>query len=177
MLSAIATNHAAGGSRGRAGRVSVPMTVRHILFVCTGNTGRSVAAAALARCRIVARGLTFTVASRGLAVDPANIRAEPHLVTLLAARGIDLAAHRATALSAADVRAADCILTMTAAHKRTVLGRFPEADGKVWMLSEAAHGVEQDVADAFGAPMATYERLVGQLDALVAEALDRLGAA
>jgi hypothetical protein len=45
------------------------------------------------------------------------------------------------------------------------------------MLSEAARGTEQDVADAFGAPMATYERLVGQLDALVAEALDKLGVA
>jgi protein-tyrosine-phosphatase len=153
------------------------MTIRRILFVCTGNTGRSVAAAALARRRIAARGPKFTVFSRGLAVDPANVRPEPHLVTLLAARGIDLSAHRAARLSAADVRAADGILTMTAAHKRSVLAGFPDAGGKVQMLSEAARGTEQDVADAFGAPMATYERLVGQLDALVAEALDKLGVA
>jgi protein-tyrosine phosphatase len=151
------------------------MTVRHILFVCTGNTGRSIAAEALARRRIAARGLPFTAGSRGVAVDPANVRPEAHLATLLAARGIDLSAHRATALSAADVRAADCVLTMTAAHKRSVLGRFPDAGGKVQMLSAAAHGTEQDVADAFGAPMAVYERLVGQLDALVADALDKLG--
>jgi protein-tyrosine phosphatase len=148
--------------------------VRSILFVCTGNTGRSVAAEALARSKIAARGLALTVTSRGVAVDRHNDQPEPHLVTLLSARGIDLAAHRATELTGADIRAADCVLTMTAAHRRIVLARFPEAAGKLHMLSQAAHGTQQDVPDAFGAPVATYERLVTQLDTLVTDALDQL---
>ena len=153
------------------------MAIRRILFVCTGNTGRSVAAEALARHLIVARGLALTVASRGVAVDPRNDRPERHLVTLLAARGIDLSPHRATGLTGEDIRSADCILTMTALHRQSVLDRFPEAAGKLHMLSQAARGMQQDVADAFGAPMATYERLVTQLDALVADALDKLAMA
>jgi protein-tyrosine-phosphatase len=151
--------------------------VRRILFVCTGNTGRSVAAEALARHRIAARGLVLTVASRGVAVDPRNDRPEPHLATLLAPRGIDISAHRATELTEADVRTADCILTMTASHRRSVLDRFPGSAGKLHMLSQAAHGTQKDVEDAFGAPMETYERLVAQLDAFVAEALDKLAMA
>ena len=150
------------------------MTIRSILFICTGNTGRSVAAEALARSKIAAPGLSLTVASRGLAVDRNNDQPEPHLVTLLAARGIGLSTHRATELTEADIRAADCILTMTASHQRTVLTRFPEAADKLHLLSQAAHGTQQDVPDAFGAPMATYERLVAQLDTLVADALDEL---
>jgi protein-tyrosine phosphatase len=153
------------------------VAIRRILFVCTGNTGRSVAAEALARHKIAARGMALTVASRGVAVDPRNDRPEPHLATLLATRGIDISTHRATELTEADIRPADCILTMTAAHQRSVLDRFPGAAGKVHMLSQAARGTQQDVADAFGAPMATYERLVTQLDALVADTLDKLAMA
>jgi len=155
----------------------VPVAVGHILFVCTGNTGRSVAAKAFARRAIAARGLSVTVCSRGVAVDPANVRPEPHLAMLLAVYGMDLSGHCAAVLTADDVRAADCILVMTAAHKRSVLGRFPDAGGKVWMLSEVAHGTEADVEDAFGSPICVYERLVEQLDTMVASALDTLNMA
>jgi protein-tyrosine phosphatase len=150
------------------------LAIRRILFVCTGNTGRSVAAEALARHRIAVRGMALTVASCGVAVDPWNDRPEPHLATLFAARGIDISTHRASGLTEADIRSADCILTMTASHRRSVLNRFPGAAGKLHMLSQAARGTQEDVADAFGAPMATYEGLVTQLDALVADALDKL---
>jgi protein-tyrosine phosphatase len=156
------------------GQGAAPVTASHILFVCTGNTGRSVCAEILAKRLIAARGLRLTVSSRGMAIDPRNNRAEPHLATLLAARGIDIAAHRATALTAEDVRMADGILTMTASHSGSVLDRFPLARGKLMMLSEAARDTQQDVADAFGAPMAAYERLVARLEVLVAEALDKL---
>ena len=150
------------------------MAIRRILFVCTGNTGRSVAAEALARHLIAARGLALTVASRGVAVDRRNDRPELHLTTLLAARGIDISTHRAAELTETDIRTADCILTMTALHRQSVLDRFPETAGKLHMLSQAARGTQADVADAFGAPLATYERLVTQLDTLVADALDKL---
>ncbi len=119
----------------------------------------------------------MTVASRGVAVDPRNDRPEPHLATLLAARGIDISTHHAAELTEADIRTADCILAMTASHQRSMLDRFPGAAGKLHMLSQAAHGTQQDVADAFGAPLASYERLVTQLDTLVAEALDKLAMA
>ncbi len=152
---------------------AVAMTIRRILFICTGNTGRSVAAEALCRSRIATLGLPLAVISRGVAVNPANLCPETPLMALLAARGIDIAPHRAAPLTEADVRDADCILTMTVAHKRCVLARFPAAAGKLHMLSEAAHGVQRDVADAFGAPASVYEQLVAQVDVMVADTLDK----
>jgi protein-tyrosine phosphatase len=148
--------------------------VGHILFVCTGNTGRSVAAEALARHWIAARGLAITIGSRGVAADAANERPEPHVESLLAACGIDVGAHRATQLTATDISAAGLILTMTAAHKRTVLERFPAAAGRVQMLSEAASGAVKDVPDAFGASLGVYEAVLAQLDSLVSDALSRV---
>ncbi len=150
------------------------MAVRHILFVCTGNTGRSVAAEALAHRMIADRGVAVSVASRGIAVDAANHRTEPHVATLLAARGIDVSAHHARQVTAADIGAADQVLTMTATHKQRVLNAFPSGAAKVRMLSEAANGTREDVPDAFGAPLATCTSMLARLEALVAAALTGL---
>lgn len=64
-----------------------------ILFVCIGNTGRGVAAEAVAKRPIAARGPALAAASRGVGVDRGNGRPEPHLATLLAVRGSGLSAH------------------------------------------------------------------------------------
>jgi protein-tyrosine phosphatase len=144
----------------------------HTLFICTGNTGRSVAAEALARQWIAARGLAWTVSSRGVAVDPANTRPEAHVVALLAARGIDVAGHRARLVTETDLQAADQVLTMTAAHKQNLQDRFSAAD-HIRMLSEAAGGVPEDVPDAFGGSLAVYQAMLAQLDALLGATLAR----
>lgn len=149
-------------------------TGRHILFICSGNTGRSVAAEALARRIIIERGLAVSVASRGVAVDAANGLPEPHMVTLLAARGVDISAHRPRPLTQADVDAADWVLTMTAAHKRRVVTQFPGGATKVRMLSEAACGTRKDVPDAFGAPLATCASILVRLEGLITAALNGL---
>jgi protein-tyrosine-phosphatase len=146
---------------------------RHILFVCTGNTGRSVASEALARHMIAERGLAVSVASRGVAVDATNRSAEPHVATLLAARGIDVAAHRARQLTAVDINEADRVLTMTATHKHWVLSQFPDSATKVWMLSEVASATREDVPDPVGAPLAVCASMLARLEVLIAAALTR----
>ncbi len=64
------------------------------------------------------------------------------------------------------VKAADIILTMTAAHKRTVADRNPEAAGKVYTLAEYA-GEEGDVADPFGGSEEHYEACAAEIERLV----------
>ncbi|WP_071542372.1 low molecular weight protein arginine phosphatase [Neomoorella thermoacetica] len=112
-----------------------------ILFVCTGNTCRSSMAAAIAAKLAKERGLDVTISSAGLAAregDPAT----PEAVQALAEMGLDLSSHRARQLTAATVRDADLILTMTAEHRERILRDYPEARGKTYTLKEYVQGPE-----------------------------------
>lgn len=147
---------------------------RKLAFVCTGNTGRSVMAEALANVIIRERQVEIAVSSRALDLDPLETRPEAHVVRLLAERGIDVAAHRSVPFSAGDARHADVILTMTGKQKARLIELFPEARARTFTLSEYATGESAEVTDAWGQPLPVYVDLLKQLDALVPAALHRL---
>lgn len=149
---------------------------RKILFVDTGNTGRSLSAEALARAIIAKRKLTFAVISRGVDVDPFDAGPEVPAAALLRARGIDLSGHVAAQMTANDARHADVILTMTAKHRDRVIAMFPEAGGRTFTLAGYATGTEADVADCWGKPMAAYVAMIAALDGYLPQALDRAAA-
>ncbi|PXX51244.1 protein tyrosine phosphatase [Aquitalea magnusonii] len=144
-----------------------------LAFVDTGNTGRSVTAEALARQRIEQQQLPIAVISRAVDMDPYDNRPEANAASLLLQRGIDVSAHRAAQLNANDVRHSDLILTMTAKHKAKVLELFPEARGKTFTLSEYASGNMDDVADAWGKPLAAYQDMLRQVEGYLPAVLDK----
>jgi protein-tyrosine phosphatase len=144
-----------------------------IAFVDTGNTGRSVTAEALANALIARDRLGIQVISRAVEVNPYNIVPEPMAAELLAARGLDVSAHRAAPLAANDIKFSDLVLTMTAKHRDTVLARFPQAAGKVFTLAEYATGEPEEIADAWQQPKAVYQKALEQIDRMVPLALAR----
>ena len=144
-----------------------------IAFIDTGNTGRSVAAEALADRLVRSRGLRVLVISRAIDVDPFETSPEPAVARLLAARGMDVRRHRAEGLTADDVRHASLILTMTAEHRRRVIERFPGAAPRTFTLAAYAVGKSEDVADAKGLPAAASAEMIRQLDRLLPLALAR----
>ena len=147
-----------------------------ILFIDTGNTGRSLMAETLARGIAAKAHLPIAVISRGLDVDPFDEAPEPNARVLMAARGYDIAAYRARALTAGDVAHADVILTMTPAHADKVVGLYPEARAKVFALAVYATGAAEPVPDAWGKPMAVYRAVVAQLDRMLPPALAKAAA-
>ncbi len=142
-----------------------------IAFVDTGNTGRSVAAEALAEVVIAKEHLNAQVISRAVDLNPYNIHPEANFVTLLHGRGIDIVGHVAAAFGPQDAKFSDLVLTMTDAHKAWVADHFPGTAGRVFTLGEYATGTPRDVLDAFGKPMDFYQTVLAQLDGLVGAAV------
>lgn len=147
-----------------------------IAFVDTGNTGRSVTAEALANERIAKDHLPIAVISRAVDQDPYAIKPEANAAALLKERGIDVSAHRATQITANDVRHSDLILTMTAAHKEKLIALFPEAKDKTFTIADYALGKPDDVADAFGKPMDFYRGMVRQVESYLGPVLTKAAA-
>jgi protein-tyrosine phosphatase len=138
-----------------------------IAFVCTGNTGRSVMAEALARHWCEIHKKSADIISRGISPTHKHQEPEPEAAALLAKNGLDVSAHRAAPFADVDATSCDLILTATAAHKATLHHRHPEAAAKTFTMSEYATGHHTDIADAFGQDAAFYRRVLQQIDATI----------
>ena len=150
-----------------------------VLFVCTGNTCRSPMAEAIFR-RLAAERLGcppeeieqhgVVVTSAGLAAwagGPASAGA----VEAAGELGGDLRGHESQPLTESLVQQADLILTMTASHRAALLAQFPEAGGRVVMLSPD----RRDVIDPIGGSLETYRSCALQIQAHLQERIDTLG--
>jgi tRNA threonylcarbamoyl adenosine modification protein (Sua5/YciO/YrdC/YwlC family) len=140
-----------------------------IVFVCTGNTCRSPMADVLCRT-LIAQKLGCKVSEledRGVMVSSAGIsasmgaRPSPEGVAVMAEMGIDLGGHASQPLGPQLIRHADIIWTMTRSHRQAILQQWPEAAGRVHMLSLDG----QDVGDPIGHPIDQYRRCLEQIKA------------
>lgn|GEM_PF-141199 len=119
-----------------------------IMFVCTGNTCRSVMAHYYAaKAAENRKDLSFT--SSGLAVEGKIPTPEP-VKKLLKKEGVPEFTHIPEPITARSVEEAGLILTMTQAQKAGVLEQFPAAFDKTHTLVEYAGFGNGDIADPFG---------------------------
>ena len=84
----------------------------------------------------------------------------------LSERGIDISDHVAHTLEVADLKAADIVLVMEEAHRRSIFYTAPQYLGKVFLLSEMS-GKHDDVHDPFGEALIEYERCATNLERLL----------
>ena len=146
-----------------------------ILFVCGGNTGRSVIAAGLLNQNYALGKTKYNAFSRGVNVNPRELRPEPNAVGVMNEKGIDIRAHRASPLEKKDLDSAAFILAMTQVHKEKILASSPESAQKIKLLSEYADGTFQDIEDAYGRDLDFYRHTRDQIETYIQAIISRDG--
>ena len=125
-----------------------------IIFVCTGNTCRSVVASSLLKKAMRDRE-DVEVLSAGVAAIP-GAGASAMIMDLLRDYSCDVSGHIARRLTDEMVRMADWIFVMEERHKEHILEKIPEAAEKVQLLREFRRaasfgpGEDADIADPIG---------------------------
>ncbi len=108
---------------------------KNILFVCTGNSCRSVMAEGYFNRSVEEQANKFLIGSAGVgAMD--GYPASEETIRVMREHDIDVSGHRSRRLTAAMVRAADKIFVMEAMHREAILHAWPEAAEKVHLLTE-----------------------------------------
>lgn len=141
-----------------------------ILFVCTGNTCRSPMAEAILKHKQINN---VEVRSAGIYAMP-NAQMSAHAQQVLNEAQMSHE-HFATQLSQAEMAWADLVLTMTTAHKDTVISNYPEAEHKVFTLKEYTNeGSLENVVDPYGGNSAIYEATFAELKELIDQLIQKL---
>ena len=143
-----------------------------LLFICSGNAGRSPAAQYLARQYIANLDLPIEAHSRGTNVR-AHAAPDPQLLTAIPAAK----AHVPTALDEQAIERADLILTMNRQHKQIVTTMVPSAVNRTYCLCEYAEDSPRAVIDPGDFGQEDYEDFLKELTRLVQLAVDKFASA
>jgi len=116
----------------------VPANAKSLAFVCFGNIMRSAMAEVLLARALRESGRTdLIITSAGLHAGEGT-RAHPWAQLAAENEGVSLLAHRARLLTREMVSNADAILAMDFQNKAELLTLYPDASGKIFMMSTYA---------------------------------------
>ena len=121
----------------------------------------------LLRNRLAQDGLDdeVSVSSAGVYGLDGSAASQPS-VNVLAERGIDISQHRAHTVEKQEIAAADLVLVMEEAQRRTLFYNYPEQLHKIFLLSEMS-GDYRDVKDPYRRPKEEYVRCADELTTLI----------
>ncbi|MES2476488.1 MAG: hypothetical protein V4640_11965 [Verrucomicrobiota bacterium] len=135
--------------------------MKHVLFVCTGNTCRSPMAEGLFRLATRDRE-DFTVSSAGVSASrgaPCN----PETAALLNRRDAPLNDFGSRAVSEAILAEATHVFAMTQGHLQVLESRFPQHSDKFYLTCEfvdiPGEGIGADIPDPIGLGSRAYEEV------------------
>ncbi len=156
-------------------RIEKVLNTKVVLFVCTGNSCRSVMAKALLEKTLKESGRSDIEVIDAGTQTIGNMAPTEFTVKLLAQEGIEVSSHLSVQLTRKLIRRADLILVMEKAHEEHILSMEPAAKKRLYLLREfsvdnSAKNLDLEVADPIGKSFQIYQECF----AIIKQSIERL---